>query len=173
MTYAATPTPSPPSEGWTKDDYNTPERILEPIRAFSGGQIGLDPCSNPTSTVGAVEALTAEDDSLTIGWGGCGLVFVNPPYSKGLYLAFARKIYEQANGQDVEIVALVPTNLETEAWTEYLRHADAICFLDKRVHFLRDGAEVGSPAFGSALAYFGHRTEEFFDTFDGKLGWVR
>lgn len=169
MSYAAHPTPSPDTEAWTRDDWNTPEWVLAPIRQFAGGQVGFDPCHNSGSLVGAAQVATIEDDSLTVDWDGLGLVFVNPPYSRGAYLAFARKIREQGE-RGVEVVALVPTNCETEAWTHFWR-ADAICFLGKRVRFLRDGREVGSPAGGSALVYFGDRPR-IFDEVHHHLGEV-
>jgi len=67
------------------NDWNTPEYLLEYVRQFFGGTIGLDPCSNASSTVGAVTNFTfPEEDGLTQPWRSGGVrgtnVFVNPPY---------------------------------------------------------------------------------------------
>ena len=158
--YQAHPTPSAPEEGWTKDDWNTPDWILAPLYVFAGGDFALDPCSNATSLVKARLALTKEDDSLDCDWDADGTIFVNPPYSKGAYLAFAQKIAAEAKAGR-EIVALVPTNCETEAWTDNFWGADAVCFVGRRVRFLKDGKPKGSPAGGSALVYFGRRPAAF------------
>jgi phage N-6-adenine-methyltransferase len=170
--YQAHPTPSPDDEetGWTRDDWNTPPWVLAPLYAFAGGEFALDPCSNATSLVAAELALTKEDDALSCEWDVDGLIFVNPPYSKGLYLAFAQKAVEQAE-KGREIVLLVPTNCETEAWTDNFWGADAVCFIDKRVRFLKDGEAKGSPAGGSALVYFGPRPLAFGAAVEG-LGFT-
>lgn len=160
MSYAIHPEPSKNEESWDRDDWNTPEWVLLPIRNFAGGKIGLDPCSNHTSIVNAEHILTKEDNSLNHSWADKGLVYINPPYSRKLFISFAKKIIDEAqNG--VEIIALVPTNCETAAWQEYLWKANAICFLNRRVRFLKNGMEKGSPAGGSALVYFGVNTKNF------------
>jgi hypothetical protein len=160
MSYAHHPDPSPPEATWTRDDWNTPAYILDPIHKFAGGKIGLDPCSNDTSLVLSAHSFTKEDNSLTREWGGYGLVFINPPYSRGLYEAFAQKItVEGCNG--TELIAIPPTNCETKAWKNGFWKADAICFLNKRVRFLKEGKPKGSPAGGNALVYFGPRNIEF------------
>jgi len=162
--YQTHPEPSKDEAGWTRDDWNTPEWILAAIRRFAGGRIGLDPCSNVDSTVDAETSWTKEDDALVLDWNGHGLAFVNPPYSRELYPLFAAKILEQG-GEGVEIVALVPTNCETEAWQDAFWLADAVCFLNRRVRYLKRGEIQGSPAGGSALVYFGPRVEEFAKLF--------
>jgi phage N-6-adenine-methyltransferase len=168
MSYAVHPEPSMEQEDWSRDDWCTPNWVLEPIRKFAGGAIGLDPCANDNSIVGAVKNMTREDNSLVRDWSGFGLVFINPPYSRNLFPSFAAKMLEQAkNG--VEIIALVPTNCETMAWQEYIWNADAICFLNQRVRFLKKGIEQGSPAGGSALVYFGERAIKFAKMFDREL----
>jgi ParB family chromosome partitioning protein len=146
--------------GWTKDDWNTPERILAPTRVLAGGRIGLDPCSNPTSLVRSFVAWTRADDALSRSWVGHGLVFVNPPYSKGLLTLFAEKIGDEAIA-GAEIVALVPANVEVAVWHDVFWQADAICFPRSRIRFLVDGKPKGTPLLGSGIPYFGPRPEAF------------
>jgi phage N-6-adenine-methyltransferase len=168
MSYMKHPEPSPDDQGWTRDDWCTPQWVLDPIHDFAGGSIGLDPCHNSTSGVQAQKVLTKADNSLVQSWAGYGMAFVNPPYSRKLFIPFSAKIVEEAN-KGVEIIALVPTNCETKAWQDYLWQADAICFLNKRVKFLKNGMEQGSPAGGNALAYFGKNAERFAAKFDAEL----
>jgi hypothetical protein len=149
---------------WGPDDWNTPEWILEPVRALAGGQVAFDPCSNRHSTVDAREACTIEDDSLTIDWDVDGLIFVNPPYSRGNLEKFAAKILAEAE-KGATIVALVPANVETGPWVDHFWKADAICFPSKRVRFLCCGKLVGSPKGASAIVYFGALPERFEELF--------
>lgn len=168
MSYMIHPEVSPDKEDWTRDDWNTPTWVLEAVRKFASGTIGLDPCSNSSSVVGAKKSFIKEDNSLVRDWGGYGLVFINPPYSRELFIPFSAKIVEEA-AKDVEIIALVPTNCETKAWQDYLWKANAICFLNRRVKFLKSGVEQGSPAGGNALAYFGKNVDGFATNFNNEL----
>jgi hypothetical protein len=143
------------------DHWNTPEEVLERVRKIA--PIGLDPCSNTHSVVGAELAWTEADGGLTKSWEGRGLVYVNPPYSAGNLVRWAAAMTLEAQS-GVEIVYLVPANLETKAW-RCLWKANAICFPHKRIRFTLDGKPVGSPRFASAVGYFGQRKMRFFDAF--------
>lgn len=57
----------------------TPPEILDVVREAFGGEIGLDPCSNPEATVGALIDYTLPFDGLAADWDAKS-VFVNPPY---------------------------------------------------------------------------------------------
>jgi hypothetical protein len=173
MTYMIHPQPSQDEESWSKADWNTPTWVLESIRIFAGGYIGLDPCHNPTSTVQAQKVFDKAANSLTKDWTNSGLVFINPPYSRELLMPFAAKIVEEAN-KGAEVIGLVPTNCETKTWQKYLWKANAICFLNRRVKFLKGGLEQGSPAGGNALVYFGANMGRFVQVFgtDLKMGKV-
>lgn len=146
------------------DSWNTPPEILDRVRAMS--PIALDPCSNATSLVGAKLEFRLDqgDDGLALPWYVRGLVFVNPPYSRGNLLKWAEKIHEQAQGH-AEIIALVPAKIETRYWKAHFWHADLICFPSRRIRHYVDGAPRGSGRFPSALCYFGHRPEAFRKAF--------
>jgi hypothetical protein len=86
----------------TKNDHRTPESVLEIIRAYA--PIGLDPCSNPWSTVGARVELSKHrgDDGLAACWsaiimdqGDTATVYVNPPYGAGLILPWVHKAADE------------------------------------------------------------------------------
>jgi site-specific DNA-methyltransferase (adenine-specific) len=142
-----------------RDDWNTPLEVLHPVRVFAGAEgIGLDPCSNEHSIVGAAEAW--ETEGLDRDWSGHGLVFCNPPYGRKL-LAWAKKVATEAQ-RGVEIIVLVPARPETK-WTKlFWLWADRVCFWKKRIAFI--GAITGA-TFPSALIYFGPRGERFRQVF--------
>ena len=149
-----------------KDTWNTPPGILASVRKVNF--IALDPCSNATSLVQADREFRLErgEDGLVNGWdtpNHNGLVFVNPPYSRGNYFKWCKKIVSEANC-GCEIIALVPANIETKAWG-YLWLADAVCFPSKRIRFLVDGKPKGTPKQGSGIVYFGKNQERFGEVF--------
>ncbi len=149
-----------------KDSWNTPPEILERVRRI--GPIGCDPCSNPTSLVNATEEyrLDRGEDGLALEWLTRDIVFVNCPYSRGNFLKWAEKIAAEAT-KHAEIVALVPSNVETKAWQRHLWNAQEICFPAKRIRFLVHGKPKGTPKQGSGICYFGHRVEAFRAAFEG------
>jgi putative DNA-invertase from lambdoid prophage Rac len=140
---------------------NTPVWIVDLVRQFFGGEIGLDPCSNATSLVRArVEwrGTGPRDDGLRLSWARKGGVFENPPYGDAIgdWMQKARR--EASRG--VEIVALVPARTDTRWWAG--AGADAICSLKGRLVFppLKDPAK-----FPSAILYWGKRVAELVELF--------
>jgi hypothetical protein len=155
-----------------RPDWNTPEEILSLVRQL--GPIGLDPCSNPTSLVGARVAWSLEtgDDGLAVPWRQAlwpdyvGLVYVNPPYGREIEPWAAKCAAEAAPG--CEIVALLPARTDAGWWQWHITTARAVCFWRGRLRFL--GAESSAP-FPSALAYWGARVGRFRAVF-GPHGWI-
>lgn len=149
-----------------RPDWNTPENVLALIRRF--GVIGLDPCSNANSLVGAAEewSLERDGDSLPKDWTGYGLIYVNPPYGSEI-VPFARKMQDEGK-RGAEIIALLPARTDARWWQHHITSARAVCFWKGRLKFL--GAPSSAP-FPSALAYWGPRPERFADFF-GDAGWV-
>lgn len=148
----------------------TPEWLLAPVREF--GDIYLDPCAEPSNTVGAAVFFTFDDDGLNRSWSdyhGC-LVFVNPPYSRGQIMMWARKAVAEALTRRADIMFLVPSDTSTR-WFAYLReNCDSYCLLSKRVGFMRpDGSGGYEPLpgakFGSAIFYFGQQRRRFTRVF--------
>src|SRR4051812_20899611 len=63
-------------------DWGTPENYVAAVKAFFGGQIDLDPCSNSHSIVKAkVEYKLPVHDGLIDSW-NFPTIFVNPPYGR-------------------------------------------------------------------------------------------
>lgn len=149
-----------------RETWNTPEAVLIPVRQIA--PIGLDPCSNEGSIVGAAVAweLERDGDSLLRPWDGHGLVFVNPPYGRSLG-PWAEKVAQESK-VGVEMAVLVPARPGSEWWRALCDARPVLCCLHQRVTFL--GAVSGAP-FPSAIFYFGPRRERFAQVF-GDLGTI-
>ncbi len=143
-----------------QDSWNTPPEILDRVRKI--GPVGLDPCSNATSSVNAAVEIRLDQghDGLALEWLTRDVVFVNCPYSRGNLAKWADKIATEA-AKHAEIVALVPAKIETRYWRDVFWHADLICFPRHRIRHYVDGAPKGAGWFASAICYFGHRPEAF------------
>jgi hypothetical protein len=78
-------------------EWNTPERILAPIRQFFGGEIDLDPCSNDTALTRAkVKYVLPHHNGLLLPWttpGRVANVFINPPFGRCYLRDDLTKVY--------------------------------------------------------------------------------
>jgi len=160
------------------DAVGTPEDILAPIRAFA--PIGLDPCSHPKSIVGAKVSVLLpaygignhelgddriiEGDGLAMHWGGHGLVYVNPPYSRLHRDPWIKKAREEAD----EAILLLPARTAGAWWQEEVRRCQSVTFLNRRVK--HTDAEHGAP-FHQALVYCGPRVSAWMPHAE-RLGWT-
>src|SRR5690606_37557826 len=96
----------------TKNDHNTPESVLEVMRDYA--PIGLDPCSNMWSTVGARVELCKQrgEDGLDPCWmeivDSNEIVYVNPPYAAGQIMPWVMTASAHAEISGVETLMLVP-----------------------------------------------------------------
>lgn len=166
------PLPAPLGEG-DRVDWNTPEIIVELTREVGRGAIGLDPCSNPGSIVGAVKSWSLENgnDGLAEQWAGNGLVYVNPPYGRAIVpwvvkmASVGGRNTQRISGIGefgTEIVSLLPVRTDTGWFGGVWRAARALAFWRGRLTFL--GAADPAP-FASFLAYYGPNPFRFCDIF--------
>ena len=147
----------------TSEHWNTPAWTLEVVRNFS--RIGLDPCSNRWSLVDAHTSWVKSHDGLSRCWCGRGLVFMNPPYSRGNL----PKWVPYAASEGDEVIGLVPAATDTNWWkTGVWRAAQAVTFVEGRITYLDKGKPVLdkkgriTPApHASALVYWGSRPARF------------
>lgn len=158
----------------SSQEWCTPPKYVEAVKAVFGGHIGLDPCSNIGSIVAADEEwMLPENDGLAKEW-GCRSIYVNPPYGadrrRGTTIkdwlckcAFTRE------KEGAEIIALIPVATNTVHWKRYVfAKADAICFLyDTRLKFLVNGStnNKGAPM-ACACVYWGDDVPAFEKVFD-------
>lgn len=171
------PRRSRPGNGTWRDDWNTPEKVLAPLRAAA--PIALDPCWNPTAITRPAVAFRIPGgdqecpaghafgygalvvcDGLAERWAphfDDGIVFVNPPYSAlgpwlGKCADEARAIQHHCGA----IVALVPASVDQPAWHDVVRTTAFVAFWRGRITFERpDGLRTGSAQFAAALLVWG------------------
>ena len=175
--------------------YLTPPRVLDPVKEYFGGQIPLDPSTqpeNPTeASVFCVEppgdhplvqlAQAAGNgpiclvDGLKTKWSDYDGTFTNPPYGK-IIKEWCQKIHEEAV-MGAEIIALLPCGprfatkyFQAHILTECL---DVTCFVSPRVKFLRpDGSGTGgSNPYDSMLMGWNVEIDKFAQCFR-RLGRV-
>jgi len=147
--------------------WGTPPEILDLVRAVAmTGEIGMDPATSPDNPCRAVQFYTPETDGLFQTWGYWGLVYVNPPYGRGIGNWTSKMRVEGHSG--TELIALLPARTDTAWWQADVATANAICFWRGRIKFV--GAAAGAP-FPSALAYWGNRARVFERVFADR-GWL-
>ena len=153
--------------------WGTPEKYVRAVKEFFGGSIGLDPCSNEFSIVGAaVEYRLPEQDGLKESW-NAPTIFVNPPYGldheRGTAIRHWLQRCHLAHAQyGSEVLALVPVATNTGHWKKHVFGvATGVCFLyDTRLRFLVDGADGGKGApMSCAMIYWGRNYRSFFEVF--------
>ncbi len=151
----------------------TPPKYVNAIRAFWGGEIELDPCSNEFSIVQAkIEYILPHTDGLKQEW-NARTIYVNPPYGadreRGTTIKhWLAKCAQAHQTYHSEVIALIPVAPNTTHWKNYVfGKASSICFLyDTRLRFLERGQDVGKGApMACCLVYWGQDNEEFFNHF--------
>ena len=153
----------------SRNDWNTPPHIVRAVKDAFGGTIDLDPCSNPTSQVGATINLSRETghDGRAVPW--TGNVFVNPPYGGGLLVPWVHKAAREAS-RGAKVILLIPAAVGNKWWHEPGGPWSAgtrICFISGRLSFLEnDVPKKGNPS-DSALVYYG--SEDGADQFERKV----
>lgn len=143
-----------------REDWCTPDPILEAIRVFGHGYIGLDPCSGPMSRVRALCSYARPQDGLALPWDCLGLVFCNPPFGRRKGSLGVVRWVERASTHGDETILLVPARTEAAWWCDHVwpRHA-AICWVRGRVRY-HDGITGEIPrgvssTFPTAIVFFG------------------
>jgi phage N-6-adenine-methyltransferase len=145
-------------------DWQTPDWFLERVRRL--GVIGLDPASCKGNPTKAAVWLTPERDGLTRPWNYSGLVYVNPPYSRGSMMKWAQKATSEAL-KGAEIVFLARGDTSTD-WAHLLIDQCKAMAFPKRIKF-KDAK--GSPNFSNIIYYFGKDVMVFWSAFE-ELGPV-
>lgn len=156
-----------------RQDYNTPEETLGPIRQFWSGRggIGLDPCSNRWSTVRArTEWHYPKQNGYVLPWRGNGNVFVNPPYGDDLPRWTAKAAREGASG--TEVMLFVPARMDTIWWRQNMLRARRHCY-PPRQDWLVEGKKANPATGAMVLAWWGDEEhEDDFDSVFCHFGWI-
>lgn len=170
------------------EEWFTPEAVLAPLREFSGlvAEPAFDPCGHPSNLVATCTVLQEKfrddpravpewprsaifGDGLALDWSGRGLTFCNPPYGRDINRWLAKLTTAD------EAIALVPARTDTRWFHAHAWTADAIVFVERRLHF--SGASTPAP-FPSAIYYLARRDRDINPDLDlftkcfGHLGKV-
>lgn len=160
-------------------DWGTPDKYVDAVRQFFGGQIDLDPCSNRHSIVRArIEYQLPRHDGLRESWDFPN-IYVNPPYGidKERGTSIKKWLFRCAAAHREhrsEVLALVPVATNTGHWKKYVFSvATGVCFLyDTRLKFLVNGKNGGKGApMSCAMIYWGKDFDRFLSVFS-KFGAV-
>jgi len=163
--------------------YVTPPLIVDRVTDYYGGQIPLDPATEPGNPANAAYFCTKETadvfevgvpsnwrhDGLSICWSDYDGVFLNPPYGKEIR-HWCRKIHEESLS-GASIIALLPAGARfgTGYFQDFIFSPalDVACFMRGRVKFLRpDGAvTTGQNPYDSVLYGFNVDVERFAKIF--------
>jgi site-specific DNA-methyltransferase (adenine-specific) len=166
-----------------RGDWRTPEEILARVRHV--GPILLDPCASKKRAHqfaaynydnakrpgrnGLRETWTMNADGRVGVDPRPGIVYVNPPYGRGI-LDWMRCAANPVNRSPV--IALVPARTDTVWWQEYVAaYANRIAFWCGRLTF--KGARWSAP-FPSALVLYTHDKEvsaRFREAFES-VAWI-
>lgn len=131
-------------------EWGTPEWIWRPLADALGG-FDLDPASGAEPEPIATTRMTRAEDGLRHPW--FGHVWLNPPYGRGLNVAWGREAYTEARRDEVEsLTALVPASTDTQ-WFKYYADADLLTFVEGRIEFV--GAGDSGASFASVIATWG------------------
>ncbi len=130
--------------------WQTPPALLNAILQAAGrDEFDLDPCSpRNDGPVSALAHWTEADDGLSRPWRG--MIFVNPPYSRGLPKWVAKCAAEAAGG--AAVIGLVPSRTDTRWWHSHVAGQAAVIMLKGRLKF---GDGQGSAPFPSAIVVWG------------------
>ena len=130
--------------------WQTPPALLTAILQAAGRrEFDLDPCSpRDDGPVPALTRWTEADDGLARPW--CGMIFVNPPYSRSLP-RWVAKCAAEADGGAV-VVGLVPSRTDTRWWHSHVAHQSSIVMLKGRLRF---GGGAHAAPFPSAIIVWG------------------
>lgn len=143
-------------------EHYTPAYIFERL----GLVFDLDPChpeGERLPWIPARRVFTKADDGLIQPW--VGRVWLNPPYGSETK-HWLQRVHHHNHG-----IALVFGRTDNRWFHDYVAHAAAICFIEKRIRFVdREGRAGGSPGAGSMLVAWGSDCVEAIHR--SKLGLV-
>lgn len=127
--------PHLPNAGRSNEWYTPPE-VFDAL----GLRFDLDPCSPPLPDADWIPAdrrISLPDDGLSAEWQG--RVWLNPPYGREAG-AWLRRLADHGNG-----IALVFARTDVRWWHATVPTADAVCFVEGRLTFLRPAGSPPAP----------------------------
>lgn len=144
-----------------RQDWETPDWLLDDVRRVFGREIACDPCTTAANPTRA-RVFHTPDDPPPGCWAGPW--FCNPPYGRALATQWAPMIARQ----QWEGIALLPARTDTAWFASVWASSGLVCFLRGRLTF--KGAPHPAP-FPSAVFYRGEAPRVFAEVF-GERGRV-
>lgn len=130
----------------TSDEFGTPQELFDELnKEFN---FVLDAAASERNHK-CLWYYSKEDDALTKNWNLGGVVFCNPPYSRGNVAAFVKKGYEESL-KGVTVVLLLPARTEQAWFHDYVSKGE-VRFIRKRVKY--EGGKT-SARFPSMIVVF-------------------
>jgi len=131
----------------------TPAYLLEPVRELLGGEIGLDPCTEPDNPTRALRFYCPPVDGCVESW-EADSVFCNPPYGQ-VRLRWVKRCIEV--GARIPTLLLIPAHTETQTFQLAARACTSALFVQARLRFgvKRDNGRQEAASHGSVLFGYG------------------
>ncbi len=116
-----------------RDQRFTPGWFLDHVQtAF--GDIDLDPCAHPESSVEARRKIVLPECGLTSSWSGTRLAYVNPPFSAvAAWMARAADAWDR--GEVEKMVLLAPVRTDSDVFQRRVSRDAETLFLARRMRF--------------------------------------
>jgi phage N-6-adenine-methyltransferase len=127
-----------------KGDWSTPQELFDELNEEF--QFTLDACADE-SNYKCERYFTKEDDGLIRKWDG--IVWINPPYGRGIGEWIKKAYYESLSGATV--VMLLPARTDTKWFHDYVTKAKDIRFIIGRLKF---SGHINSAPFPSMIVVF-------------------
>lgn len=146
-------------------EWYTPKAYIEAARKAMGS-IDLDPasCKLAQKTVRAKKYYGKGVDGLQEPW--YGNVFLNPPYKAQDVAAFAGKLCDDVQTDNVKQAVLLTNNAtDTQWWHRAARECSLACLTEGRINFENAEGEKKNPPNGHSFFYFGNRMKSFAKQF--------
>jgi phage N-6-adenine-methyltransferase len=127
--------------------WSTPQRIFDKLNdEFC---FDMDVCADADNAKCIM--FYSRQRGLTEPWGG--VVFLNPPYGRGLIQPWIQKAYEVAARREATAVCLIPSRTNPPWWHDFVMKATEIRFIRSKVSFLGIG-ENTTPFWGNSIVVF-------------------
>lgn len=132
------------------DEWGTPQSTFEYLHKIF--KFNLDCCASELNHK-LDNYYSLEDNALEQDWNG--VVWCNPPYSKGLQTKFIDKAIKETTSDKSKcqtVVMLIPARTDTRNFERIVCYANQIIFIKGRISFLKgDGSKSQSSPFPSMI----------------------
>lgn len=134
--------------GHGRIEYNTPQWLFDALNVEFGFTVDAAAAKNNAK---CKRYWSAEDDGLAKDWAD-EVVWVNPPYGKGITTKWVAKAYHESK-RGATVVMVVPVRADAKWWHDYAMKAEVRLFRN-RLNFDNDhGAKHYAP-FATAVLVF-------------------